>query len=618
MLWCKSFSTKCNKTNTPITMRYTLFLLLSALCLFQVKAQRLTSVILQGSAAENGQSLTLSPLHDGVFEGYMKARPGHFVLMGKDAEGRECCLGQDAQGKLRRGADSLYINKEEVVQLRVDSEQSSISITPVQLFLRGNIVTPGTTLPYLGEGVWGGEVAMMHGDIFLFSDKHFYFAFNNQDSLAVRRLRSNRNKVGIEGEGFHLDNIRINRGTYTVRLDMNHHTWDISAPVDPLRISAFGSSVCNGQGARGNRGYAYMYGQQLEQRFNDRLSATPFHVSGVSIGGNTTINLLDRYDELIHDFGHYVIIGLSLGNEGIHGAKDQEAVFRQFSTNMQRLIQQMRADGKEPVVMNNYTRADYTPEDYHYVKLTNLAIHQWDVPSVNVLGAIDKGNGQWADGYVDDPWHQNTEGHREFMLAMTPSLFDALLAGKPQPVRDTTECLTLDKGQVLTFQGEGIVHPFTLCTRLTGADAGRLFTVQTEDKALTLDVTADGHLLYTAPDGTAHRSEMACLTKGKTTHTISLTHYYAQRRTIVYVDDTIALEMNDGLHFAPLSFAVGDATKRLKRAYSELFFWRSAMTLDEMQALHHGALLKSSLEIYAPLSKGKLENRAQSMNNSLR
>lgn len=599
-------------------MRQTFSLLLTLLCLSQVAAQHPSSVTLVGSAAENGSSLVLTPLREGLFEGYMKTRPGHFVLMAKDAEGKTTKLDLRSEGTISVDADSLYINKEEVVRLLVDSEQASLSITPVQLFLRGNIVTPGTQLPYVGGGVWKGEAAMNHGDIFLFSDKSFYFAFNDQDELAVRRVRGSRTQVGIEGCGLPLENIRINRGTYTLTLDMNQHSWDISAPIDPLRISAFGSSVCNGQGAKGNRGYAYMYGQQLEERYKNGLSTTPFHVSGVSIGGNTTINLLDRYDELIHDFGHYVIIGLSLGNEGIHGAKDPEAIFRQFSNNMQRLIQQMRADGKVPVVMNNYTRADYTPEDYHYVKQTNLAIHQWDVPSVNVLGAIDKGNGQWADGYVDDPWHQNTEGHREFMLAMTPSLFDALEAGKPQPVRDTTQCLTLRKGQVLSFKGEGTVHPFTICTRFTGADAGRLFTVQTEGKTVTVDVTADGHLIYTSPNGTAHRSEAAFLTKGKATHTVSLTHYFAQRRTLVYVDDSIALEVNDGIPFAPISFAVGDTTKRLKRTYSELFFWRSAMTLDEMQAVHHGALLKSSLEIYAPLSKGKLENRAQSMNSNLR
>ena len=71
----------------------------------------------------------------------------------------------------------------------------------------------------------------------------------------------------------------------------------------------------------------------------------------------------------------------------------------QFSTNMQQIVQKIKADGKVPVVMNNYTRGDFTLDDYSYVKQMNLLIHQWDVASVNTLGAIDDGTGKWATGY---------------------------------------------------------------------------------------------------------------------------------------------------------------------------------------------------------------------------
>ena len=255
----------------------------------------------------------------------------------------------------------------------------------------------------------------------IFSDKFFYFALNGQDSLAIKRLTNDRHSVGMPSEGYQAENIRINRGTYTLTLDMNQRTWDIDAPIREYRISAFGSSVCNGEGADGHRGYAYMYGQQLADRYRLGQSPTPFEVSGVSIGGNSTVALLHRYDELTHDFGRYVIIGLSLGNEGIHGAKDQQAVFDQFHRNMLTLIDKCRRDGKVPVVMNNYTRGDYNLSDYGFVKQMNLDIHRWQVPSVNVLGAIDNGEGKWADGYMRDTFHQDTQGHREFMLAIPPS-----------------------------------------------------------------------------------------------------------------------------------------------------------------------------------------------------
>ena len=62
----------------------------------------------------------------------------------------------------------------------------------------------------------------------------------------------------------------------------------------------------------------------------------------------------------------------------------------------------------------------------------NLLIHEWDLPSINLLGAIDDGKGVWATGYQNgtDIYHPNTDGHREFTYAMVPSLFDAIDAGK--------------------------------------------------------------------------------------------------------------------------------------------------------------------------------------------
>ena len=99
------------------------------------------------------------------------------------------------------------------------------------------------------------------------------------------------------------------------------------------------------------------------------------------------------------EFGKYVMFGVSLGNEGIHDSADKQAVYDQFRNNMQSLISMVRADGKIPVVCNNYTRGDFTAEDYRYILDMDREIGLWDVPSINLLGAIDSKNGKWADGY---------------------------------------------------------------------------------------------------------------------------------------------------------------------------------------------------------------------------
>ena len=44
--------------------------------------------------------------------------------------------------------------------------------TPQELYIKGNIATAGTTLPYVGDGRYSGEVTLDDSRVFLFSDKY--------------------------------------------------------------------------------------------------------------------------------------------------------------------------------------------------------------------------------------------------------------------------------------------------------------------------------------------------------------------------------------------------------------------------------------------------------------
>jgi len=462
------------------------------------------------------------------------------------------------------------------------------------VYLKGNIAPAGgIQLSQTSSGQYAQQVTLDDSGVFLFSDKFVFFECPDQ--------------------GYRSGNIRINGGTYQVTFSMSDKRWSFTAPIDDYRISAFGSSVCNGQGANGNKGYAYLYGEQLKERYASETSANPFYVSGISIGGNNTQNLLDRYDEMTRDHARYVIVGLSMGNEGIHESGNKQQTLNQFSTNMQTIIRRIKADGKVPVVMNNYTRGDFTLEDYSYIKQMNLLIHEWDVSSVNTLGAIDDGKGHWASGYQQDNAHPTTNGHKEFFYAMPPSLFDAIAAGKAQPVRDLTQAMTLSDGSVITFSGEGTVHPFTITVRFKGNMKGRLFTYRmaTGGRQGFVDVDAEGHLVYTT---TTNRTIATTGTvKDDGWHYATLTHYYAQGRTLLYLDGEEAAQLQERIS-SKTQWVVGDETTDTQRTLSELFFWRSALSPEEVQAVVSGKMLKSSLELYVPATVS-LENKAMSLNS---
>lgn len=383
--------------------------------------------------------------------------------------------------------------------------------------------------------------------------------------------------------------------------------------IDEYKISFMGSSVCYGTGATNNYGYAYMYADLLEQRAQQGIGRD-WISSNISIGGNTTQMVLDRWErDLLRDCGRYVFYGLSLGNERNDGTPTQQAAIN-YEKGMKQLIRQADSVGIVPVMANNYANAGFNADDYEILKNLNLTIQQWTVPSVNMLGAVDDGSGRWVKAIESDGAHPNSDGHREFSYAIVPSLFDALDAGKEAPQRQESTAFELGTAaatQHIEFTPENIVHPFTLSFEVNAASAGTLASFENESGMGRLVVDESGNLVYRSPLGGEIVSTVA-FTAGSW-HTVSLTHYYAWGMTQLYVDGVHAGQLAEKL--VVKRFALGGSAAPAEAQYRQLFFWRSGMNAEELAAVAEGKMLRSSLEIYAPLSaEVPLLNLAQSTN----
>jgi hypothetical protein len=593
------------------------------------RPEQFTSLTMSGSAVEEGQVSMHMVSADGsptnVFEAYTSFGSGDFSFKGTTKDGKTVNIGKGyKEGVVATNNYSIAAPVTGQIRLTIDLSSKTYEITPIESWTLVGSVTPngwtvdkGVPLAYQGKGVWGGRVKLT-GISGVSDRERFNFVMNRSWDYVMKRVKGTTNEVGMGTQGYNTEDINLNHGTYHITLDLRRYVYYIDCGeegIDPFKISVMGSSVANGQGATNNHGYAYMYGELLDERFRNQESKFPWYTSGIAVNGNNTLNLLARYNDLIHDCGTYVIFGLSLGNEGIHNAADQQAVYNQFRDNMQTLIKKAREDGKYPVMMNNYTRGDFDASDYEYVKQMNLLIHEWDLPSVNLLGAIDNGSGVWANGYQngDDIYHPTTDGHREFTYAMVPSLFDAIDAGKKQPVRVIGTSYSLADKRVLEFTPEETVHPFTISFKVKGTADGIIASFANGGNTTGTLKIQDGVVVYDSPltgeiKGTVNVTDNQW-------HVVSLTHYYAQGRTLLYTDKALAGELDEKLTVG--KFIVGDNTSTVGREYSELFFYRSAMVQEEIDKLCDGRMLKSSLEIYAPLdgSKSTIENLAQSMNS---
>ncbi len=477
----------------------------------------------------------------------------------------------------------------------------------------GTDVTKGSPLAYTGNGVWSARLNLNGGD------PSFNFVLNKNAQERLKRIKGT-NRVILQSQGTQfgiaMEDIRtnMNGGQYDVTIDLRNQTYSVSCgDVNNFRISYMGSSVATGAGALSNLGWAYMYTNLLKKRYEDGLGLN-WTTSNISIGGNTTTNLLDRWErDLLSNCSRYVLYALSLGNEGIH--ERGEPAYISYRDGMIKAIQQAKDAGIVPVMANNYTRADFNASDYNYVKKLNLLIHEWDVPSINTLGAIDDGAGRWANGYENDNAHPNTAGHEEFYYALVPSLFDALEAGKPLPARvngTSYKLGTKATANSIEFTPENIVHPFTVSVDIKTTGKGTAVWFENEIGNGFLKINADGKLVYESPKkGTIVSSASVATGDWKR---VTLTHYYAWGVTMLYVDNTKVGELFEKL--APKKFALaGGNTAPEEIEFRELFFWRAGMNAEEIQYVNNGKMMKSSLEIYAPLGGTEpLVNLAQSTN----
>lgn len=413
------------------------------------------------------------------------------------------------------------------------------------------------------------------------------------------------------------------------------------------RIAVFGSSVANGTGDElAKEGYT--------GRLRELLAPRGWEVLNQSRGGDNTIRMAPRFAPagapepnvryLLPVNPAYVLLGLSLGNEGIRDAAtraDKDAIFEQFAKGMRGFVDRSRQNGIVPVITLCYTRMDFTDIEYEYTRRMNLLLNSWDVPTVNFLGAVDDGSGKWARGFWFDSLHPNAAGHVEITRTFVPTLFEALELGKPMPKRVLTDNfvhLTPGDLRIVFAPTDGVhsfAYGFTARAQQNGTVAtiaGRRLDIAIEAKKLergartvefeSATLTAGGTFVsgvvvdnglwaYRGADGRLIRSDVPA---DRAWHQILVSHYTARGQTLLFVDGKLAGTTAERLK--PARFGLGGTSGFDAR---DFLFYRSALNADEAAALHGGKLLQASLEIYSPLDNvelragGSVANLAQSM-----
>ena len=398
-----------------------------------------------------------------------------------------------------------------------------------------------------------------------------------------------------------------------------------SGPGREKVIAVMGSSVAAGwvtaREARQDmqNGYAYRLGRLLAPR--------GFKVVNISVPGDTTQKVLDRLDKDLFPLNpDFAVIALSLENEGIRGigGKDPAQVYAGFKENLRSIIARCRERNIIPVMGTCYANDNFDkPAHYEFITQMNLEIGSWDVPSVNLLGALDRGDGLFVEGITFDLDHPADAGHGELFHSIVPSLFETLAAGKPQPVRDTeaggTPLGAHGRAEIVSYVPADVLHSFTSVFSVRPVSPGLAATVRSAGGGTAkILITKKGGVEFRSATGAAFTAQASLL--DGSWHSIGLAHHFLKKESRLFVDGRLLITIPENI--LPVEFLLGGVKDKsfppAKGDYREWFVYRSVLNAAEMAALQAGKLLHSSLEVYAPLQGEKperdrvLENRAQS------
>jgi hypothetical protein len=377
-----------------------------------------------------------------------------------------------------------------------------------------------------------------------------------------------------------------------------------------FNLTFFGSSVCNGSNAESKHGYAWQF------YYNNTIDTTKYKYFNVSTGGDNTLKI-EKFDRLTNKLyptkPDFVVIGLSLSNEGIRNKVDnngREQILEQFRSRLLSLADSLNQQGIRPVIVNCYAHSDFTKEEYMFIKKMNRIINTWKYPSINVLGSIDDLEGRWVDGYFADAGHPNTLGHKEMSYAFVPSLFDAMLKEKKTPAFDWSQnyCTLRNDKHIenpLSLEIKNPIHSFTLSFRFKKTDNGSIAGFTSND--LKHKITVKDNKLY-------YKNLFKVLPDSLNNWTqVVLSHSYANQQTMFFVNGKLIGSINEQLSPTRIHFGGTASLTDLK----DLAIHRSSLNADEVLDLYNKKFIQSSLEFYSPMTKAiegnSVYNHAQSL-----
>ena len=418
----------------------------------------------------------------------------------------------------------------------------------------------------------------------------------------------------------------------------NNANTTVTVNVTSGSIVVYGSSVAKGCGSSGWTAQIFINGSASNGYAADlttNLAPKGYYVTNNSLPGDNSPGGIARFGTNVPPVNpNYVLLGYALGNDNLAGSSDPATTVSTFGTNLLTMISMCRTNGYYPVTILCYSRNVIEAANRaSYFEAMNLTINSWNLPSLNIDGAMNDGNGGLISGIDSgDGVHPNDYGHLEMFYTIPPTLFDAIGLGKtnsPYLSSVTNFARLTQNGSVtapITFTPTNTIHSFTMSFRVRSTNNGTIAAIHTGSSYATLQIT-NGQFVYVSPGGSSIIASSINATNGDW-HDIALSSRYTLTNTWLFVDgDQVGGSLTE--QYAPDQFILGGPAASGAPAtpatvdFQDWCVYRSAWNSLEAQAQAQGSLQQASMEIGAMLddasftSNSPALNRAQSLSVAL-
>ena len=354
----------------------------------------------------------------------------------------------------------------------------------------------------------------------------------------------------------------------------------------------------------------------IERRLGDKYKC---YFRG--IGGDNTVDVINRfYNDVAPVQPDFVVIQLTIGNEGIYSSTDKVAIYQQFKDNMLQIINMVKQIGATPIVIGQAPTKNYNDLYYRFgVKVTE-EIASMGVHTIDVMGNLAKEDGTPFEQVMKDTLHYNDLGQEYIANAIPITLFDKARVQAGGYFKEQ-ENSYIHLGQDLYtdlpiyFEPDEPIKNFTFFCWVRYAqpnhgvvpsNASGVVSFNNSDRLYVVSGNENEWIITNNSDSSGGGRFTSTEIQWNKWISLAISYHAEENQYIVYCNGIeIGRHTADVGVLTRLTLAGREGAEGLtlrNADFKNVLLYRTRLNAQQIKRLHEGQYLQMSLELFAPMN----------------